>query len=125
MKTPRIFFVATAVAFLGIGSLAAADLDLPEATCRIKIGAQTIRFTPGELPQTKLIDGNHAKVGERRNSLMRVEWIIAPVEGIGDEYLFVVRRPNRKAQIHSAIFKGGYLQVAAEENLLIELEIED
>jgi hypothetical protein len=56
---------------------------------------------------------------------MRVSWIIAPVEGIGDEYVFTVRRPLQKPRVYTAIFKGGYLQIAADENLLIEVEMEE
>ena len=53
---------------------------------------------------------------------MRVSWIIAPVEGIGDEYVFVVRRPGQKPKTYSAIFKDGYTLVATEDKLLIEIE---
>ena len=110
--------------FLAItcGSLSAATLDFPATTCRVQIGAQTTHFSAAKAGQEILIDGRPALTDERVNTLMRVSWIIAPVEGIGDEYVFVVRRPGQKPKTYSAIFKGGYTLVATEDKLLIEIE---
>ena len=105
------------------GSLSAATtLDFPAATCRVQIGGQAIHFPAAKAGQEIMIDGRPALTDERVNTLMRVSWIIAPVEGIGDEYVFVVRRPGQKPKTYSAIFKGGYVSVASEDKLLIEIE---
>jgi hypothetical protein len=109
--------------FIALGSpLFAASLDFPSATSRIQIGAQTTHFTAAQAGRDVLVDGKPALAGERLNSLMRVNWVIAPVEGIGDEYVFVVRRPGQKPKTYSVVFKGGYTQVAIEDRLGIEIE---
>lgn len=121
MNIPRSLRLVPLLA-LASGGLLAAPLDFSEATCRVVIGAQSFVFPAGEAGKEITIDGKPAQAGERRNSLMRVNWIIAPIEGIGDEYVFVIRRPNQKPRTYAATFKGGYLQIAAEEHLLIEVE---
>jgi hypothetical protein len=122
MHLPRALRHLALLAVLGSPLLA---LDFPAAVCRLKIGAQETSFTVGESGRPITIDGKPARAGERRNSLMRVNWIIAPVDGVGDEYVFTVRRPLQKPRTFSAVFKGGYLQVAAAEDLLIEVEVDD
>jgi hypothetical protein len=109
--------------FLALGApLLAASFDFPSATCRIQIGAQTTHFAASQGGRDILIDGKPALAGERLNSLMRVNWIIAPADGVGDEYVFIVRRPGQKPKTYSVVFKGGHTQVAAEDKLLIEIE---
>jgi hypothetical protein len=109
--------------FVAFGApLLAASFDFPSATCRIQIGAQTTHFAASQGGRDILIDGKPALAGERLNSLMRVNWIIAPVEGIGDEYVFIVRRPGQKPKTYSVVFKGGHTQVAMEDKLVIEIE---
>ncbi len=108
---------------LVIGSpLFAASLDFPATTCSIQIGAQTTRFAAAQAGRDIVIDGKPALAGERVNTLMRVNWVIAPIEGIGDEYVFVVRRPGQKTKTYSAVFKGGRAEVAVDDKLLIEIE---
>lgn len=102
--------------------LLASSLDFPAAVCRIQIGAQATKFTAGSSGQQIMIDGQPAFAGERLNSLMRVNWIVAPADGVGDEYVFIVRRPGQKPKTYSAVFKGGYAQVVLEEKLSIEIE---
>jgi hypothetical protein len=109
--------------FFALGSpLLAAALDFPSATCRIQIGAQTTHFAASQGGRDILIDGKPALAGERLNSLMRVNWIIAPSDGVGDEYVFIVRRPGQKPKTYAVVFKGGHAQVASEDKLLIEIE---
>jgi hypothetical protein len=123
MRLSHLFRFSALLVLSSVGLFA--GLDFPQATCRIKIGAQTISFPVGDSGGTMTIDGKPARTGERRNSLMRVSWIIAPIEGIGDEYVFTVRRPLQKPRTYSAVFKGGYAQLAAEEDLLIEVDLEE
>lgn len=108
--------VATAIPAL------AGSLDFPAATCRIKIGAQTTHFSAASAGRPITIDGQPAQAGERLNSLMRVNWTIAASTEIGDEYVFVVRRPGEKPKTYSAVYKGGYLQLVSDDKLLIEIE---
>ncbi len=109
--------------FAALGSpLLAASFDFPAATCRIQIGAQSTHFITGQDGRAIVIDGKPAIAGERQNSLMRVNWLVAPVEGIGDEYVFIVRRPGQKPKTFAVIFKGGHTQVALEDKLSIEIE---
>ena len=103
-------------------SVFAASLDFPAATCRIKIGAQTTHFSAASAGRSIAIDGQPAQAGERLNSLMRVNWIIAASNEVGDEYVFTVRRPGEKPKTYSAVFKGGYLQLVSDDKLLIEIE---
>lgn len=116
----RLRFVA--LLLLAATGLAANTLDFPTATFRVRIGSQATTFTAQSGGATIPIDGKNAITGERRHSLMRVKWIIAPIEGVGDEYVFIVRRPNQKPRTLSAIFKGGYTQISDANDLLIEIE---
>ena len=110
------------ISLLACGPLFAGSIDFPAAVCRIQIGAQATKFTVGGAAQQITVDGQPAFAGERLNSLMRVNWIVAPVDGIGDEYVFIVRRPGQKPKTYSTVFKGGYTQVVLEDKLSIEIE---
>lgn len=121
MKAP--FLLLFLPLFAAVGHALGAPLDFPAATCRIQIGAQATKFAAADSGRAVGIDGQQAFAGERLNSLMRVNWIISAIPGVGDEYVFIVRRPKEdKPRTYSAVFKGGYLKLVDEDKLLIEIE---
>ena len=122
MKASRPLRLGTLLLAVTAPAFAAVSLDFPSVTFRIQIGAQATKSTASEAGREILIDGKPALTGERLNSLMRVNWIVAPIPGIGDEYVIVVHRPSEKPRTYSGVFKGGYLKLVDDQKLLVEIE---
>ena len=121
MRTPKFLCLLPLLVAIA-GPVCAASLDFPDATFRIQIGTQATKSPANAAGREILIDGKPALAGERLNCLMRVNWIVAPIPGVGDEHVIIVRRPDEKPRTYSGVFKGGYLKLVDEQKLLVEIE---
>jgi hypothetical protein len=111
------------IPFLTASSLFAADpLDFPDAAFRIKIGSQATIVRGNSAAQEIKIDGRTVRTGEILANSLKITWIVAPSHEIGDEYVFTVRSAKQKPKTYSAVFKGGYVLVASQDDLTIEIE---
>src|SRR4051812_844525 len=100
-----------------VSALAADPLDFPDAAFRIKIGSQATVIRANSPAKEMKIDGKTVRIGEIISNSMKIEWLIAPSQEVGDEYVFVVRRAKEKAKTYSVVFKSGYLVVASQDDL--------
>ena len=125
MKHPILatLSIAAAIVLSATAAFAADPLDFGTAVCRIKIGSQaTLIHADAPAKEIKL-DGRAVRAGEIISNALKVEWLIAPSPAaVGDEYVFVIRQPKEKPKTYSAVFKGGYLLVTQQDNLVIEIE---
>jgi hypothetical protein len=121
MKTLRPLLLLTPL--LTAVSLFAADpLDFPDAAFRIKIGTQSTVVRGNNSAQETKIDGKAVRTGEILANSLKITWIVAPSLEVGDEYVFTVRSAKQKPKTYSAVFKGGYVLVASQDDLTIEIE---
>lgn len=121
VKTLRLLALLFSLTVAG-NAFAADALDFPAAVFRVKIGTQTATYRAADAGKEIKIDGHDVRTGEVISSAVKIAWIAAPSVEVGDEYVFIVRRPNQKPKTYSVVFKGGYSAVVSAEDLSIEIE---
>ena len=84
-------------------------LDFPNAMIDVSFGGQTIQSDV------------RRPTGEAVSNGVYVRWTVTPSVQFGDEYIFTISGRAVNPKTFSAIFNGGYIQVAHEGEILIAL----